>query len=267
MTDVARIAAIERANYAALVPIAAVTPGLELMLRDDVILTSSTVFPAPDTTHACMLQTSPTQADALIDQIVDYFATRQLPTTIYLSPVCEPSDLAQRLLGRGFVANEHAESWMVLEQLERIHLHSNRVDVTVQPVTKDEAESFARTFLLAFEQPVEFASILAELLRPSIGLPTITHYLARVGDDLAGTISLTQHEQYGIIGSAGVLPHHRSSRIVVELFRAIYHEASQKHLTTLVAQTQIGSIAEQLLITNHFARAFVRHAYIYRGQA
>ncbi len=265
MTDPARVHTLERANYAALAPISAVTPGLELILRDDIILTSSAIFPTPDTTHACLLQSSVAQADALIDEAMAYFASRQLPTTFYLSPACTPADLPQRLAARGFVMDKHPESWVVLDDLERIQFRSERSDVSVKPITPAQAEDFAETFLLAFDMPVEFAEMLADLLRPSIGLPIITHYLATIGDERAGTISLTQYEQYGIIGSAGVVPHHRSARLVIELFRAIYTESCQKHITTLLAQTRMDSTAEQLLLANHFQRAFARHAYTLSG--
>jgi len=49
-----RIAELERANYAATLPSADVTPGLDVLLREDVVLTWSTAFPTPTATmRAC----------------------------------------------------------------------------------------------------------------------------------------------------------------------------------------------------------------------
>lgn len=254
-------AQLERVNYLAILPVAEVTPGLDVVLRDDVILSSSSVFPAPDTTHACQLRTTPQAASSLIDEVISYFRSRDLPVVIYLSPACTPVDLPDRLAASGFVPSGAPESWVVLDDLSRIQYRSRRSDIEISVVEPDTAQAFAETFLAAFEQPVELAPLLLEVLRPSIGVPTVTHYLAREAGQWIGTVSLTTHDTYGILGSVGILPTHRRSSVSIELFDAAYKEAQQRGLTTMFAQTELDSTAEQLLTTNHFRRAFLRQAY------
>jgi len=64
--SVERIAELERANYAAAAAIADVTPGLEVVLRDDVVLSRSTALPTLDTNHACLVRTAARRTASLM---------------------------------------------------------------------------------------------------------------------------------------------------------------------------------------------------------
>lgn len=259
--DIQEIVRLERINYEALVPVADVTPGLDLVIRDDVILTGSETFPAPDTTHACLIQSTADSVGGLLDEITAYFRDRRLPVTVFVSPACTPSDLAVQLQARGFAPHEHEESWVVLDRMEDIEFHSRRHDIVMQRVGEADVQAFAETFLAGFELPLEAAPLLAEMLRPSVNVPTSSHYLAQYDEQTVGTISLIKHGEFGIIGSTGILPEHRRSKVVVELFHAVYREAERQQIKHLFAQTQINSTAERLLLANHFRRAFTRQGY------
>ncbi len=255
------IARLERANYDALLPLAEVTPGMALTIRPDVILSSSEVFPAPDTTHACLLRATDETVGPLLQDVVAYFQNKGLPVTIYLSPACTPPDLGARLAALGFTRHEHDESWVVLDDLDAIVFRARRPDIETRPVGPDDALIFAQTFLAAFRQPAEFAPYLAEMLTPSLGLSTTFHFLAYDGDRPVGTISLITHDGYGIIGSTGILADYRQSGIAVELFHAIFTPAQENGVHTLFAQTRQDSTAERLLLANSFRRAFARQGY------
>ena len=259
--DVQEVFRLERINYEALVPVAEITPGLELVIRDDVILTSSETFPAPDTTHACLFRAAPDTLETLLDEVIAYFLDRDLPVTVYVSPACTPNDIGDRLLQRGFYPHESDESWVILDRLEDIVFHSQRGDIRLHRVGPEDALVFAETFLKGFELPLEAAPVMADMLRPSVDLPTSSHYLAQFEDHDVGTISLVKHQEYGIIGSTGILPEYRRSKVVVELFRAVYGEAQQQGIKHLFAQTEINSTAERLLLANSFRRVFVRQGY------
>ena len=83
-TSIEEIATLERANYEANWAIAQITPGLEICLRNDVVFTSSEVFPSPDTNHACLVQATAETIDDLILEIIDYFAAKELPPVIFI---------------------------------------------------------------------------------------------------------------------------------------------------------------------------------------
>ncbi|MCL4876530.1 MAG: GNAT family N-acetyltransferase [Anaerolineae bacterium] len=259
MTDAAFL---ERLNYEALVPAAAITNGVELVIREDVIMTRSEQFPAPDSTHACLLRAAPENAEPLLDEVIAYFLDKRLTPTIYLSPSCTPADWPDRLLNRGFIELEDQESWMILDRLEDFQFQPFNQEVTLLRVSPENVLAFAETFLSAFEQPVEIAPMLAELLQPSTTLPDTFHYLAQLDGENAGTVSLIRCRNYGIIGSGGIVPAHRRSKIIAALFHAAYVQAQQQGISSIFGQTQAGSYMEHLLGSNNFRRAFVRRCFM-----
>jgi hypothetical protein len=255
------IAELELANYQAILPIAQVTPGLEVIIRDDVIITSSETFPAPDTTHACLLRATPQTAENLITEVTDYFQAKGLPTTIYVSPVCTPNDLAQHLLSRKFIKQEAEEAWLVLYDLPNSGLPAPMRGTSVRPITKEEVSTFANTFMSAFEMPVDFAPNMAQLLQPCVGLPGVYHYLAIADDQPIGTCSLLCHNQFGILGSVGVLPEYRKRGAATNLAVQAAVQAREQGIDTLMLQTTAGTGLERLLRISGFKKAFVRTCY------
>jgi GNAT superfamily N-acetyltransferase len=256
-----RIAALERVNYAATLPIAQVTPGLDIVLRDDVIITSSEAFPAPDTTHACLLQATSQTADALIAEVTGYFRSKGLPPTVFVSPACTPPDLPARLEDQGFVQQETLEAWMVLNHLQDVEIPPLFPKVAVRRIAPEDALTFAQIFMAAFDMPVDLAPYMAQLLAPSIGLPGAYHTIALLDGQPVGTFSLLCYERFGIIGSAGVLPAHRRSGAAHNLAIQAAAEARARGIDTLIAQTAAGTPLERLVRISGFKRAFARTCY------
>ncbi len=252
---------LERANYTAMLPIAEATPGLDVIVRDDVILTSSEIFPAPDTTHACLLQATPSTVDSLIGKVTDYFQSRSLTTTIYLSPACAPADLPRYLLSQGFAKQEMDEAWLVLYNLPNFHIPAAMPRVSVRPICKEEASIFASTFMRAFGMPVDFAPYMAQLLQPCVDLPGVYHYLAHVGEEPIGTCSLLCYKHFGILGSVGVVPEHRKSGAATNLAVRAATDALNQGIESLILQTTAGTWLERLLRISGFKRVFVRTCY------
>lgn len=259
--SIEEITRLERANYLATRQIAEHTPGLTLRIREDLILTGSQIFPTPDTTHACLLQTTPQAADALIEEIIAYFRAQSLPVTVYLSPACAPSDLHNRLLKRGFVRQADEEAWLAFSNLLSYDLPVNPAKFTVNSINKAEALIFARVFLTAFDMPLDYAPPLAELLTPSVGLPGVFHYLAWREDNPLGVFSLMRYQNVGIIGSAGVVPAHRRSGVVFELILQAARDAKAAGVDTLVLQTTANTPLERLLRLYGFEKVFTRTGY------
>ncbi|GAB4540582.1 MAG: hypothetical protein Kow0063_30550 [Anaerolineae bacterium] len=256
-----RIIKLEQANYAAMLPVAQVTPGLEVVIRDDVILTSSQIFPTPDTTHACLLRTSSQAADALIDEVRQYFDSRGLPATVYLSPACTPITMAETLSNHGFVRQEAEEAWLVLEDLPDFDLPPTPPGTCVRQIGQDQTELFASTFLSAFELPVDYAPYLAQLLAPCLDLPGVHHYLSFTGEQVTGTCSLLCHENIGILGSVGVIPAFRQRGIATNLAVRAAVDARTNGADTLMLQTTAGTPLERLLRISGFKKAFTRTCY------
>lgn len=256
-----RVAELEWANYAATLPIAGVTPGLELTMSEQVILSRSTLLPMPDLNHACLLRTDEQGVDGLIEQIIEHYAGHGLQPTVFVSPACTPADLAQRLLARGFVRQEGAEAWMVVDDIWQVELPATSPRVQVREIEADEALTVAQIFMTAFELPLDFAPLMAELLTPSVGLPGVHHYLAFLDGEPVGTCSLVCYREFGVLGSAGVIPSRRGGSVATNLAVRAVLDARQAGVRTLMLQTAAGTMLERFLRIYGFRTAFTRVGY------
>ncbi|MFN8455701.1 MAG: hypothetical protein U0401_13710 [Anaerolineae bacterium] len=230
-------------------------------MRDEVILTSSEIFPLPDTTHACLLRATPQTVDRLILDIIDYFKAKSLPTTIFISPACTPPDLAERLLRQGFIKQEAEEAWLTFDNLLRYEVPTVASAMSIELIDSSQALTFAQTFMTAFDMPLDFAPAMLQLLTPSINLPGVYHYLAWLEGQPVGTFSLICGEKIGILGSAGVIPAQRGSKTIFSLCTHVARQAQQHGLDTLILQTTAGALLERFLRINGFKRAFTRIGY------
>jgi hypothetical protein len=261
-----QIARLERINYEANQTIAQITPGLEVCLSDDVIITSNEFFPYPDVTHACLLRATPQNLDNLIDEVINYFRAKSLPSTIFVSPACTPPDLAGRLVRRGFVKQDE-EAWLALENLPAVAIPALYPNVTIQRVTQADLPTFVRVFLSAFDLPADFAPFIAQLTEPSLTLAGVYHFLAFSEAEAVGTCSLICFRQVGILGSLGVVRSYRGSRAVANLGYTVARQARQQGVDTLLLQTAAGTPLERLLRLSGFKRMFTRTAYTLNSHA
>lgn len=254
------IAELEWGNYAATLSSAQLTPGLDVELRDDVILTSSALFPTPDANHAALLRATPQTVEALLTEITAHYTGRGMPPTIYLSPACTPGDLPERLAARGFVKVKQAEAWLVLV-LANHEIPALAPEVPIRRITPDEVNTFTELFLSVFEMPLEFAPAMAQLLKPSIGLPDIHHYLAYHDTEPVGTLSLLCYQKLGILGSAGVLSMRRGTATARNLVIQAAQDALRAGVERLLLQTTASTLLERFLRICGFERAFIRECY------
>jgi hypothetical protein len=259
-TSIERIIELERANYAASLAIAQVTSGLEVIMRDDVIIMSSEIFPMPDTNNACLFRATPQTVDKLIAEVTDCFQARGLPVTVFVSPACTPTDLNERLLSRGFVKQED-EAWLVFDDLLHFKIPAMNFPVVVRQITKDEISLFATVFMAAFEMPAEFAPFMAQFMEPWAELPGVHNYVGFIDGEAVGTTALICHEHFGILGSGGVVPAHRRSGAANTMVARAFLDAQNQGVDTLILQTTAGTLLERTLRLYGFKRAFTRVCY------
>lgn len=260
--DLEKIALLERINYLSMEPAAKLTHGAEIILRPDMILTSSQTYPSPDANHACLLRTDPQKVDGLIDEAIAYFSAREMPPVVLVSAACLPADLPQRLLARGFQRQGPDETWMVLENLQDRRIPKIESKVEVKKIGCADAPLFAEVMVASYDMPAEWVAVLADLIAPTIGAPGVTHFLSFMDEKPIATLTLMRYQDYVTIGSAGVLPAHRGGRTIFNMSVEVLDEAKRQGVKTVLLQTSLGPIFERFLRICGFALAFKRQTYI-----
>lgn len=236
--------------------------GVEVVIRDDIVILSSHTFPSADINRAYLFRAAPERTDALIDEVVAFFQARDLPASIMVSPACAPADLPQRLEARGFIPQETDEAWMVLEGLQRINAPKIDRSVTVKRVeNRADVETFAGVMTGAYDMPADWTPFLAQMLEPTINVPGFAHFVAYVKDVPAATLTLMRHGPYATIGSGGVLPQYRGTRTIYNMAVEVLSQAKRDGVETVVGQTSLGAKFERYLRIGGFKLAFRRTEY------
>ena len=259
--DLEKMIEYERIMPLCMQPALAAMPGSDVILRDDLALISSLNYPSPDSNHACLLRASTENAETLIDEVTEYFKSRGLPATIFISPACSPADLPERLLRRGFVKQEPDESWLAFEHLQAARVPKPDPKINVRQVEKAEVNLFAKVMAAAYEMPAEWLPMLSQVLEPTIGLPGFHHYLAFVNKQPLATITVMRHEKFAVVGSAGVLPEQRGSSLIYNLTVSVLGQAQHEGVDTIILQTTLGPLLERFLRIYGFKFVFKRSGY------
>lgn len=254
-----QIAELEKLIYKALVPVARATPGLNLSFRDDVILISNENLPDIDTTHACLVQTLPEQADALIAEVVDYFKMRNLPSTIFISPACTPVDIDRRLLASGFVREQAEEAWLILEGLRPID-HSI-TNLQMAKIDEGRVLTFAEVMLTAWGLSTNLAPLMAQTLLPSMAVSEVNHFLGFLDDAPVAACTVVCYGKFGIMRETGVMPAYQDSQVRTDLEAMVMDNVRQQGVETLLLQTMAGPSSERYLAIHGFKSAFTRAIY------
>ena len=260
--DLQRIVEYERIIPLCMQPLIGVMPGLDAILRDDLVLMYTPDYPSPDANQAFLLRATEDTVETLIDEVTEYYKTRNMPPAIYVSPACTPVDLPKRLLKRGFVKQEPDESWLAFEHLQAAKVPKTDPKIVVQQISKSEVGQFAEVMAAAYEMPPEWVPMLVSSLEPSVGQPNFRHYLAFKDQNPLATITVMRHKDYAVVGSAGVLPDHRGSTLIFNLTVNVLVQARQEGVDTAILQTTLGPIFERFLRICGFKLAFRRTGYI-----
>ncbi len=253
---------LERANYAAMQPMVKVTPGMELIMRPDVLLISNPGLPLPDVNHACLLRTTPEAAPALVDEIITYFHAKEVTPTVYLSPACTPANLDALLVERGFSPQKEQEAWLVMDGAKSVRLAKPSPHVEVRTITKEEVDIFVDVFLRAFDMPLEYAPAMAAAMRPSVQAPGVRHYVAFLDGEPSGVCTALTHQNLAVFGSTGILPVRRGRKVFETLLYDLYTELAPTHLDTGLLQTTAGAIFQRFLHIIGFETVFTRTCYV-----
>jgi hypothetical protein len=258
---VEKVAALERANYLALQPWVQSLPGASLNVRHDVITTRAALFPTPDLNHACLLRTTPAEAERLVDAIVAPLKRGRRKIHIFVSPACTPADLGERLLARGFEKEESEEPWLRFDLRGWVPPPVGSDAVRVIRAGPGDARIFARVYLASFGMTAVLAPLVAPVMKRLMRVPSTRYALASVDGQPAGVCLWHSHGDIAALGGMGVLPSFRGSRVATTLGMQVMLDAQAEGKTTIIAQ-MVNPGFEGFVEQYGFERVFTRTHYV-----
>ncbi len=259
--DFQNMVKLERANYQGMQKAVAELPEMDLCIRKDVILSRNPLLPVTDANHACLLQTTKAGAGPLLDEIIDYYDQVKLPAAIFISKACQPADWENRLKQRGFTSLGYKEVWLA-HDLDRMKPGKMRPGISVMRIGPAQVDAYTETFCRAFGMPEEYVEILEGLVGATVHVPGHCYYLAyHDGTPIACCLTFS-YDQFGFIGSFGVLPSWRKSAAAINLSTTVLLHLKEQGLEYALGFTQMGRKWERLLRIFGFRRALIREGYV-----
>jgi GNAT superfamily N-acetyltransferase len=107
-------------------------------------------------------------------------------------------------------------------------------------------------------------SVGAAVVENAIGSPGVTFYLGFRGGEVAGTGLLCTHEGMAGLHMAGTRPQHRRKGIARQMMHHLLREAAAGRFR--YATLQASAMGEPLYTQLGFAKQFVLHNYLFRGE-
>jgi len=237
---------VEWSNYARSAYFATVVPGVEVRVSSEVVMVTDPLVPLVDGNHAAMLNTTPDQADDLIERIIRHYQERSLTPTVVLSPSCSPDDLDQRLIAHGFKLSGDPEYWLALTDGSAIESLKFPIDIEVHEIEQGELTEFCQIMAASFEMPDEMIPILYHNFSFVNELPGIHNYLACVNKKPVGCGSLFSYAGFSSFGSTGVLPEVRDYGIGYALYAHGYQDWKKDGTKMFLIQTLVPGLDRKL---------------------
>ncbi|MBC5823675.1 MAG: GNAT family N-acetyltransferase [Candidatus Eremiobacteraeota bacterium] len=184
------IGSMENSFVGHLSHLAACTPGMQVIEREEFVLIDSGI---PSTWHnfICKVRVAERDIDARIDEANAHFEERGLPVTWLLGPTTRPGDLAQRLTARGLTCVETVPG--MIRDLRGFDRPADRPDgVTIRRLeNRDELLCYAH--VLATADPPQSGAV--EFFNKTAATAiakrrSVTYYLAWFEGKPVGTAEL-----------------------------------------------------------------------------
>jgi ribosomal protein S18 acetylase RimI-like enzyme len=201
-----------------------------------------------------------------LDALEAHFASHQASLTAWVSSLAAPA-LATALAQRGY--ETHGFEHVLGHALRQVEAAPASISVT--HATPEQADTVAALIAEAFAQPDDDAHGGAPLpaldrLRRSTTLMTRVDgyrgYIARVGDELAGSATLWIDGGLAHFIGAGTVPRFRRRGVQTALLRARLADAARAGCTMAVVGTLPGSKSQQNAQREGFAVLYARQRFV-----
>ncbi len=216
--------------------------GGEVWDRGDALVIFSRAVLGAGLNFACRIRSDEASIEALLDEIVVWFAARHVSPQVRVSPMTRPANVIPLLQARGFVQTE-AETQMALAAEDAGPPANPRV--SVEKVGRDEVDRWAAIQNIGFGGDGNPGTLFAEMARAAASSPGTTLYLARLDGEPACAGTLTAWESvHGIYGVA-TLPDRRGQGVATALVRHLVRAARAHGDAPVCLQVQTGTATQR----------------------
>jgi len=119
----------------------------------------TTDVPDPFSNFLLRLRFSGQDVEPRMDNMMEFFKARNLPTSCWIGPCCTPSSLGEQLTSHGFVRHQELESFGMTIDLDK--LNENLPVPEALTVTRVADDDGMRLYLSPFEEGFEFPKAVA----------------------------------------------------------------------------------------------------------
>jgi GNAT superfamily N-acetyltransferase len=203
-------------------------------------------------------QLAPGEVDRAIDEVVATYAATGHPVKWCVGPWTRPDGFGERLARRGF------SSWEVRGMtVDTARRWAPSDGVTIEEVTPAGAEDFVAAMIAGWSLPPETAATELPIHLAALeASPRAAHFwIARVGDEIAGTTGLFLRDDCGYLVGAQVLPRFRGRGVYRALVAARLAFLAGRGISLAVTHAR-GATSAPILERLGFATAFRSRCYL-----
>lgn len=191
-----------------------------------------------------------------IEEIEDFYYSRNTPVNIELSPLIEPS-LLELLANRGYKLIE-LSNLLVKELDTNLLLVNNKPDIEIEITPKDKAEVWAKTIAKGFSEFPEITGMLEDIWLTGFQVPDNYYLLAKVCGVPAGGGGLSIHKGVASFSGASTLPEFRKLGIQTMLLQRRLNLAIEQNCDLATISTLPGTISQRNAERQGFQVAYTR---------
>jgi hypothetical protein len=191
--------------------------------------------------------------ERFVDQLIEFYTTREIPVRFELTPTHVSSDLLTYLNKAGFYQSDfHTTLYGSLMQ------NAVAVDekIAIRELESHEFDLFAEIYTQGFQMPAFLQSGIAQNNAILHGNDHWTFYLASVDDEPAGIGVVFVKDGIATLAAAATVPHLRNKGVQLALIQQRIHHAKTLHSRLIIGQAKFGSISQ-----NNMERAELKIAY------
>lgn len=191
--------------------------------------------------------------EKFVDQIIDFYESREIPVRFELTPAHVSPDLLAYLNKAGCY---HSDFHTCLYASPSQDLEPRKQEITIRELEKDEFNTFADVYVESFQMPAFLKSGVARNNEILYDYENWTFYLASVENEPAGIGVLFIKDGIATLAAAATVPHLRNKGVQTALIKKRINQASILNCNLVVGQAGFGSISQ-----NNMERAGLKIAY------